>query len=173
MIQGNSGTLKSEPGLPSFPIPSCTGPVVANLSAAEHEPHEPSADWFHWELVANAVRNFWVLVGPKLRERLGAWPCVRLPTPVIEPDPPVELPAEVLPRAPHEVGPHERVVEYNGFARCLVCYRQTGKVKGKFSYSCLKRQECRLLCKILKQRVDSAAKVEPPASQVEPETGVG
>eukprot|EP00971_Amphidinium_carterae_P269704 5350363-Amphidinium_carterae.1 len=63
--------------------------VVANLGAAEHEPHELSANWLHWELVAKAVRNFWLLVGPKLR----AWPRVRLPTPVVEPDPPLELPA--------------------------------------------------------------------------------
>eukprot|EP00971_Amphidinium_carterae_P141523 2804237-Amphidinium_carterae.2 len=49
------------------------------------------------------------------------------------------------------------------FARCLVCYRQTGKVKGKFNYSYLMRQECRPLRKTLKQRCNVAPEVEPLA----------
>eukprot|EP00971_Amphidinium_carterae_P314231 6246117-Amphidinium_carterae.1 len=48
--------------------------VVANLGAAEHVPHEPTADWVHWELVAKSVRHFWLMVGPKLRERPEACP---------------------------------------------------------------------------------------------------
>eukprot|EP00971_Amphidinium_carterae_P140629 2786922-Amphidinium_carterae.1 len=63
--------------------------------------------------------------------------------PVVEPDPPLVLPAEMLPKALYEDGPCKRVVEYNEFVRCLVCFRQTGKVKGKFNYSYLKRKECR------------------------------
>eukprot|EP00971_Amphidinium_carterae_P236053 4684919-Amphidinium_carterae.1 len=45
--------------------------VVANLGAAEHVPvsHEPSAGWLNWEQDAKTVRHFWLLVGPKLRER--------------------------------------------------------------------------------------------------------
>eukprot|EP00971_Amphidinium_carterae_P225273 4468298-Amphidinium_carterae.1 len=58
----------------------------------------------------------------------------------------------MLPKAPHEVVPHKRVVEYNDFAHCLVCFRQTGKVKGRFNYSYLKRQECRPL----RKHVDTA-----------------
>eukprot|EP00971_Amphidinium_carterae_P057978 1146700-Amphidinium_carterae.1 len=77
---------------------------------------EPSAGWLHWELV---VRDVWRLVGPKLLERLEAWPRVRLPTPDVEPDIPLALPAEMLPQAPHEVGPDKQVVEYNEFACCL------------------------------------------------------
>eukprot|EP00971_Amphidinium_carterae_P141522 2804237-Amphidinium_carterae.1 len=42
--------------------------------AAEHVPHEPTADWLHWELVAKSVRHVRLLVGPKLRERPEAWP---------------------------------------------------------------------------------------------------
>eukprot|EP00971_Amphidinium_carterae_P133098 2635662-Amphidinium_carterae.1 len=38
--------------------------VVANLGAEEHVPHEPSADWLHWEQ-AEAMGNVWLLVGPK------------------------------------------------------------------------------------------------------------
>eukprot|EP00971_Amphidinium_carterae_P265467 5266246-Amphidinium_carterae.1 len=68
----------------------------------------------------------------------ACWPRVRLPTPVVEPDPPLELPVEVLPKVPHEVGRYKHVVECNDFARCLVCYRQTSKVKGKLNYSNLK-----------------------------------
>eukprot|EP00971_Amphidinium_carterae_P209609 4158005-Amphidinium_carterae.1 len=41
------------------------------------------------------------------------------PTPVVEQDVPLELPVETLPKAPHEVGPHKRVLEYDEFARCL------------------------------------------------------
>eukprot|EP00971_Amphidinium_carterae_P054558 1074920-Amphidinium_carterae.1 len=47
---------------------------VAKLGAAAHAPHEPSAEYFRWEVVAQAVRNFWLLVGPKLRDRPEAWP---------------------------------------------------------------------------------------------------
>eukprot|EP00971_Amphidinium_carterae_P323438 6427684-Amphidinium_carterae.1 len=54
------------------------------LGAAEHVPNEPSADWLLWEQVAKAVRNVWLLVGPKLRERPETWPRVRLPTPQVE-----------------------------------------------------------------------------------------
>eukprot|EP00971_Amphidinium_carterae_P311693 6195191-Amphidinium_carterae.2 len=31
--------------------------VVANLGAAEHVIHEPSADWLHWEFAAKTVRH--------------------------------------------------------------------------------------------------------------------
>eukprot|EP00971_Amphidinium_carterae_P279159 5541556-Amphidinium_carterae.1 len=78
--------LKNEADLSSPLIPSCAGvkrthrskpslmavspwrtseagiqeaDVVVNLGAAEHEVHEPSADWLRWELVAKAVRQFW------------------------------------------------------------------------------------------------------------------
>eukprot|EP00971_Amphidinium_carterae_P162371 3218772-Amphidinium_carterae.1 len=90
-----------------------------------------------------SVRHFWLLDGPKLRERLEAWPRVRLPTPVVE------------------------VVENNKFARYLVCYSQTGKVKGKFNYSHPKRQT------LFKRHVDAVVEVDPRQSQAEPETGVG
>eukprot|EP00971_Amphidinium_carterae_P350208 6491434-Amphidinium_carterae.2 len=68
-------------------------------------------------------------VGPKLCERLEVCPRVWLPTPVVAPEPPLELPTEVLRKAPVEVGPHERVhmVECNDFVHCLVCFRQTAK----------------------------------------------
>eukprot|EP00971_Amphidinium_carterae_P026157 515809-Amphidinium_carterae.1 len=49
--------------------------------ALPHAPHEPTAEYLRWEMVAKAVRNFWILVGPKLRERPEAWPRVRLPPP--------------------------------------------------------------------------------------------
>eukprot|EP00971_Amphidinium_carterae_P154551 3065095-Amphidinium_carterae.1 len=49
------------------------------------------------------------------------------------------------PQAPRVEGPHRRVVVYNTFARCLDCYRQTGKVCGKFNFPCFRRQECRRL----------------------------
>eukprot|EP00971_Amphidinium_carterae_P204333 4054730-Amphidinium_carterae.1 len=65
-----------------------------------------------------AVERGGPLVAPKLRERPEVWPRVRLPT---------ELPADVLPKPPFEVGPHTCAVEYSDSARCQVCFRQTGK----------------------------------------------
>eukprot|EP00971_Amphidinium_carterae_P079629 1575810-Amphidinium_carterae.1 len=38
---------------------------VANLGAAAHAAHEPTAEYLPWELVAQAVRLFLVFVGPK------------------------------------------------------------------------------------------------------------
>eukprot|EP00971_Amphidinium_carterae_P074249 1467323-Amphidinium_carterae.1 len=88
-------------------------------------------------MVAKAVRNFWILVGPKLRERPEAWPRVKLPPPTEEEiaTPCLAVPAEHDTQAPHVEGPHKRVVNYNTFARCLDCHRQTGKVKGKFNFT--------------------------------------
>eukprot|EP00971_Amphidinium_carterae_P095689 1893382-Amphidinium_carterae.3 len=114
-------------------------------------------DWLRWELVAQAVRHFLVLVGPKLRdERLG----LVSSTPVQELELPLELPAEVLPKPP--LSSHTC-----DFARCLVCFQQTGKVKGKHNCSYLRRQECRPLRTTSKPRVDGTAEVKPPAPQVE------
>eukprot|EP00971_Amphidinium_carterae_P305311 6067108-Amphidinium_carterae.1 len=59
------------------------------------------------------------------------------------------------------------------YGRCLVCFRQTGEVKGKFNFSYLKLQECRPLRKHFKQRVDSAFELEPLEPQVEHVVGVG
>eukprot|EP00971_Amphidinium_carterae_P187371 3718886-Amphidinium_carterae.1 len=56
--------------------------VMANLGAAEHDPHQPSAEWFHWELVSKAS------------DTSGVW----LPVPEPVPAPPPELPVEVLPK---------------------------------------------------------------------------
>eukprot|EP00971_Amphidinium_carterae_P018559 366203-Amphidinium_carterae.1 len=57
---------------------------VANLGAAAHAVHEPTAEYLRWELVAKAVRHFWLMVGPKLRERPEAWPRMRLHAPAAE-----------------------------------------------------------------------------------------
>eukprot|EP00971_Amphidinium_carterae_P095189 1883254-Amphidinium_carterae.1 len=83
------------------------------------------------------------MVGPKLRERPEAWPRVRLPAPA-EADagvPPPAGPGEPQPQAPHVEGPHRRVVTFTHFARCLDCHRQMGKVRGKFNFPYLRRQE--------------------------------
>eukprot|EP00971_Amphidinium_carterae_P042433 834185-Amphidinium_carterae.1 len=83
---------------------------VANLGAAALAAHEPSAEYLRWEMVAKAVRNFWLLVGPKLRECPEAWPRVRLPTPAVEEVvvPRLAGPGEPQPQAPHVEGPHRR-----------------------------------------------------------------
>eukprot|EP00971_Amphidinium_carterae_P065792 1303604-Amphidinium_carterae.1 len=35
---------------------------VANLGASVHAVHEPSAEYLRWEIVAKAVRSFWLMV---------------------------------------------------------------------------------------------------------------
>eukprot|EP00971_Amphidinium_carterae_P271336 5384403-Amphidinium_carterae.1 len=57
---------------------------VANLGDAAHAQHEPTDEYIRWEVVAKTVRDFWLLVGPKLRERPEAWPRIKLPKPVEE-----------------------------------------------------------------------------------------
>eukprot|EP00971_Amphidinium_carterae_P345215 6486043-Amphidinium_carterae.1 len=42
-------------------------------------PLEPSEEWKHWSTVCQAVRNFWLTVGPTLRVRPEQWPRVRRP----------------------------------------------------------------------------------------------
>eukprot|EP00971_Amphidinium_carterae_P241082 4786383-Amphidinium_carterae.1 len=65
-----------------------------------------------WSTVCQAVRNFWLTVGPKLRARPEHWPKVRLPAPEPEPEV-VEMAKKVeFPAAPFVIGPHQRVVEH-------------------------------------------------------------
>eukprot|EP00971_Amphidinium_carterae_P025055 494623-Amphidinium_carterae.1 len=73
------------------------------------------------------VRNFRLLVGPKLRERPEAWPRVRLPAPAKEDVevPPLAEPGEHQQQTPHVEGPHRSVVTYNTIGRCFDCHRQT------------------------------------------------
>eukprot|EP00971_Amphidinium_carterae_P085194 1685641-Amphidinium_carterae.1 len=52
---------------------------------------------------------------------------------------------------------------FNTFARCLDCHRQTGKVRGKFNFPYLRRQECRPLKKHFAQRK------EPLVAELHPE----
>eukprot|EP00971_Amphidinium_carterae_P060961 1206561-Amphidinium_carterae.1 len=73
-----------------------------------------------WEAVSKSVRHFWVLVAAA-----GASAC---------PEALPELPAEVLPKPPFEVGPQNRVVEFAEFARCLDCLRQEGRFRATFNY---------------------------------------
>eukprot|EP00971_Amphidinium_carterae_P053745 1058435-Amphidinium_carterae.2 len=41
--------------------------AAANKGTSEHVPLEPSDEWKQWSTVCQAVSNFWLLVGPKLR----------------------------------------------------------------------------------------------------------
>eukprot|EP00971_Amphidinium_carterae_P200364 3976188-Amphidinium_carterae.1 len=69
------------------------------------------------------------LVAPKFRDRPEAWPRARLPARAEDAEAAQVLPGEPRPQAPRVEKPHtvRRVVEYNTFARCLNCNRQTGK----------------------------------------------
>eukprot|EP00971_Amphidinium_carterae_P289910 5756530-Amphidinium_carterae.1 len=56
--------------------------TAANNRTRTHvpfEPFEPFEEWQHWGTVCQAVRHFWLLVGPKMRIRPEQWPRVRLP----------------------------------------------------------------------------------------------
>eukprot|EP00971_Amphidinium_carterae_P121996 2415783-Amphidinium_carterae.1 len=53
------------------------------MGAAAHAQHEPTS-YLRWVDVAKAVRDFWLLVAPKLRDRPEAWPRIKLPKPVDE-----------------------------------------------------------------------------------------
>eukprot|EP00971_Amphidinium_carterae_P233243 4629533-Amphidinium_carterae.1 len=74
-------------------------------------------------------------------------PRIRLPA-----ETPAENPADtgivgmVFPAAPLKLGPHLRVIRH-AEDQCLECGRQTGKVKGEYNFSYLKRQDCRKLNK--------------------------
>eukprot|EP00971_Amphidinium_carterae_P014483 286164-Amphidinium_carterae.1 len=72
---------------------------VANLGAGAHAAHEPTVEYLHWELVAQAVRVFWLMVGPKRRDRPEAWPRARLPAPAEDAEAPQALPVEPRPQA--------------------------------------------------------------------------
>eukprot|EP00971_Amphidinium_carterae_P164082 3252827-Amphidinium_carterae.7 len=104
---------------------------MSYLGAAEHDPHEPSQDWLHREVVSKTVRHFWVFVAPKLRGRPEVCPRVRLPTHEPVPAPRPELPPRSL---KPEVSPHKRVVEFNDFAR------QMGGLKKSFNFSYLRNK---------------------------------
>eukprot|EP00971_Amphidinium_carterae_P028195 555248-Amphidinium_carterae.1 len=89
--------------------------VAANRGTSEHVPFEPSEEWKHWSAVCQAVRNIWLLVGPKLRNRPEQWPRIRLPAPELEPEVveserPVRFPAELF-----ICGPHLRVVAHETY----------------------------------------------------------
>eukprot|EP00971_Amphidinium_carterae_P202586 4019732-Amphidinium_carterae.1 len=83
---------------------------AANLGAAAHAQHEPTEEYLRWGTVATAVRDFWLLVGPKLRDRPEACPRIKLPKPAEE-----EIVVDGLAepvvhdaQAPHVEGPHRR-----------------------------------------------------------------
>eukprot|EP00971_Amphidinium_carterae_P299105 5942096-Amphidinium_carterae.1 len=80
--------------------------LICNRGTREHEPFEPSEEWKHWSNVCQAVRNFWLLVSPKLRNRPEQWPRVRLTAPepvpeVVESERPVLFPAKPFVSGPH------------------------------------------------------------------------
>eukprot|EP00971_Amphidinium_carterae_P103883 2056967-Amphidinium_carterae.2 len=72
-------------------------------------------------------------------------------------------PREPLPQAPHVEGLRRHVVTFSTFARCLDCHQQTRKVRGKFNFPYLRRQDCRPLNKTFARRTD------PPVAVLHPE----
>eukprot|EP00971_Amphidinium_carterae_P161793 3207396-Amphidinium_carterae.1 len=65
---------------------------VANLGAVAHAAHEPTAEYLRWRLWLRRFVSFWLLVGPKLRDRPEAWPCARLPALAKDAEAPHALP---------------------------------------------------------------------------------
>eukprot|EP00971_Amphidinium_carterae_P223403 4432608-Amphidinium_carterae.1 len=93
--------------------------VAANKGTSEHVPFAPPEKWKQWSTVCQAVHNFWIIVGPKLRVRPEQWPRVRLPAPELEPVVVESAEKAVFPAAPCVMGPHQRVVEHGTYAICL------------------------------------------------------
>eukprot|EP00971_Amphidinium_carterae_P176771 3504983-Amphidinium_carterae.1 len=86
--------------------------------------------------MAKTVRDFWILVGPKLRDRPEAWPRVKLP-PLVEEQIVVDGLAEPVAhdaQAPHVEGPHKRVVNYITLPDVLIGIDKRGKPKGSSAY---------------------------------------
>eukprot|EP00971_Amphidinium_carterae_P212255 4212451-Amphidinium_carterae.1 len=100
--------------------------VAANQGTSEHVPLEPSEKWKQCSIVCQAVRNFWLLVGPKLRVRLEQWPRVRLPAQEPEPMEAESAKKTVFPAAPFVMVPHQCVVEHDTYAIRLDCERHVG-----------------------------------------------
>eukprot|EP00971_Amphidinium_carterae_P178547 3542159-Amphidinium_carterae.1 len=124
-----------------------TADLAANNGTREQVPLEPSEEWKQWSTLCQAVRNFWLLVGPKLRNRPEQWPTVRLPAPepepeVVESEGPVRFPAE-----PFVCGPHVHVVEHETSAICLDCQCHVGvhTGRGSLNYNALKGRPCKPL----------------------------
>eukprot|EP00971_Amphidinium_carterae_P166768 3304713-Amphidinium_carterae.2 len=69
------------------------------------------------------------------RVKLLAEPAVEAPE--------VPIKGQVVPEAPFQIGPHQRVVRHETFIQCLDCGRQTGKVKGEYNFAYLNSQDCR------------------------------
>eukprot|EP00971_Amphidinium_carterae_P279935 5557128-Amphidinium_carterae.1 len=84
--------------LAALPAGQPPGGFGRQQSTCEHVPLELSEEWKQWSTVCQAVRNFWLLVGPKLRIRPEQWPRVRLPVEpelaVVGSEGPVWFPAE-------------------------------------------------------------------------------
>eukprot|EP00971_Amphidinium_carterae_P189961 3770914-Amphidinium_carterae.1 len=96
--------------------------------------------------VCQVVRDFWLLVGPKLRMRPEQWPRVRFPPPKrwAKTEPVEVIPVEEtnLLALPYVVGLHKRVivVEQATYAICLDCNRHVGIHTGRknINYHALK-----------------------------------
>eukprot|EP00971_Amphidinium_carterae_P123422 2444259-Amphidinium_carterae.1 len=100
-----------------------------------------------------AVRNFWLLVGPKLRNRPEQWPRVRLPAPepepeVVESERPVRFPAEPFVCGPHL---HVNILAHETYAICLDCQRHVGvhTGRGRLNYHAWKGRACKPLISCL------------------------
>eukprot|EP00971_Amphidinium_carterae_P049575 977221-Amphidinium_carterae.1 len=75
--RGGTETLKLELGRPLLRVASSTGSRLTKpdklWTKVSHAEHEPTAEYLRWELVAQAVKVFWLSVALKLRDRLEAW----------------------------------------------------------------------------------------------------
>eukprot|EP00971_Amphidinium_carterae_P026183 516378-Amphidinium_carterae.4 len=157
---------------------NCQADVAANRGTREHLPLEPSDDWKQWSTVCQAVRNFWLLMGPKLRSRAEQWPRVRLPAPepvpeVVESERFARFPAE-----PFVCRPHLHVVEHETYAICLDCQRHVGvhTGKGRLNYHVLRGKPCKLCTerrKLVPGFASHVDEVETPVSVSTPLVSAG
>eukprot|EP00971_Amphidinium_carterae_P311687 6195101-Amphidinium_carterae.3 len=117
--------------------------LAANKGTSEHV--RPRSGSKLRSTVCQAVRNFWLLVSPTLRNRPEQWPTVRLPAPepepeVVEFERPVRFPAEPL-----VCGHYLHVVEHETNAICLDCQRHVGVHTGRggLNFHVLKGRPCK------------------------------
>eukprot|EP00971_Amphidinium_carterae_P274226 5442339-Amphidinium_carterae.1 len=110
--------------------------VLANQGTAAHGPLDPDATWTRWADFADKVYHFWRLVGRKFVSDLK----LSLATPA-EDASDTGIVGMAFLEAPFQLEVRQKVVRHAAFLYCLDCGRQTGKVKGEYNFSYIKRQD--------------------------------
>eukprot|EP00971_Amphidinium_carterae_P330466 6463512-Amphidinium_carterae.1 len=149
--------------------------MVDLVGTREHVRLEPSDEWKQWGTVCQDARNFWFLVGPKLR--LEQWPKQGQAS-GLEPEPEIvktvaSLATAMLPAALFVVGLHQRVVEHVTYA-ISNCGRKNLKLhalKGRPCMPLKRKRSAKLIAGFQEdglERIHSApsGRAEPPLANI-------